>query len=165
MVTENPDPLLGRPAPPFCLPDSLGNTVCLHAYRGKWVVLYFYPRDNTPGCTLEALSFSNALEEFAALGAQVLGVSTDPPESHQRFADRHNLSILLLSDTDHSVIEAYQSWHPKKIFGKEVMGTRRDTFLIDPDGIIAAVFRNVSPKGHEEAVKSELIKQQERKRS
>lgn len=157
MATEKSDPLSGQTAPPFCLPDSQGNEVCLAQYRGKWVVLYLYPRDNTPGCTLEALSFNNALESFAEMGAQVLGVSTDTPESHQRFADRHNLSILLLSDAGHRVIEAYHSWKPKKIFGKEVLGTQRDTFLIDPHGDVVEVWRKVSPKGHADEVREALV--------
>ena len=157
MATVKSDPLSGQTAPPFCLPDSQGNEVCLAQYRGKWVVLYFYPRDNTPGCTLEALSFNNALESFAEMGAQVLGVSTDTPESHQRFADRHNLSILLLSDAGHRVIEAYHSWKPKKIFGKEVLGTQRDTFLIDPHGDVVEVWRKVSPKGHADEVREALV--------
>ena len=149
--------MTGQTAPPFCLPDSQGDEVCLAQYRGRWVILYFYPRDNTPGCTLEALSFNNALESFAEMGAQVFGVSTDTPESHQRFADRHNLSILLLSDTGHQVIEAYHSWKPKKIFGKEVLGTQRDTFLIDPEGRVVEVWRKVSPKGHADEVREALV--------
>lgn len=156
MPAQKPDPLLGQPAPPFCLPDSKENEVCLAKYRGKWVVLYFYPRDNTPGCTLEALSFNNSLEEFAEMGAQVLGVSADTPQSHQRFADRHNLSVLLLSDTGHHVIEAYHSWKPKTIFGREVLGTQRDTFLIDPQGLVVEVWRKVSPKGHADEVRAAL---------
>ncbi|MDH7593446.1 MAG: peroxiredoxin [Methanomicrobiales archaeon] len=154
MTAERDDPLLGHPAPDFCLPDSRGENVCLRDYRGKWVILYFYPRDDTPGCTLEALSFNNALEEFAGMGAQVLGVSADTPESHQRFADRHNLSILLLSDTEHRVLEAYHSWKPKKIFGKEVLGTQRDTFLIDPKGVVVEVWRRVSPRSHVNEVRA-----------
>lgn len=156
MANKNDDPLLGDSAPPFCLPDSEGNEVCLSQFRGKWVVLYFYPRDNTPGCTLEALSFNAALESFTEMSAQVLGVSADTPESHQRFADRHNLQILLLSDTSHHILETYHSWQPKKIFGKEVLGTQRDTFLIDPDGMIAMVWRKVSPKSHANEVLKEL---------
>jgi peroxiredoxin Q/BCP len=151
------DPFIGRPAPPFCLPDADGKEVCLESLRGKWVVLYFYPRDNTPGCTLEAIQFSKALEEFAGLGAQVIGVSTDSPESHERFAEKHDLTVLLLSDTGHRVIEAYGAWKPKIFFGKEILGTERDTFLIDPEGKIGEVWRKVSVKGHAEAVKEALL--------
>jgi peroxiredoxin Q/BCP len=120
-------------------------------------VLYFYPKDNTPGCTVEAMQFNAALETFAALGAQVIGVSADTPASHQKFAERHSLSILLLSDTDHTVLDTYGSWKPKTIFGKEFLGTQRDTFLINPEGIIVAVWRKVSPKGHAEEVKAVLL--------
>jgi len=156
MAIQKSDPLSGQTAPSFCLPDSQGDEVCLAQYRGRWVVLYFYPRDNTPGCTLEALFFNNALESFVEMGAQVLGVSTDTPESHQRFADRHNLSIILLSDPSHRVIEAYHSWKPKRIFGKEVLGTQRDTFLIDPEGRVVEVWRKVSPRGHADEVRTAL---------
>jgi len=151
------DPLVGKSAPPFCLPDAGGREVCLETFRGKWVVLYFYPRDNTPGCTLEAIQFSKALEEFASRGAQVIGVSIDSPESHEKFAERHDLTVLLLSDPDHHVIAAYDAWKPKTFFGKEILGTERDTFLIDPDGQVAEVRRKVSVKGHAEAVMEALL--------
>ena len=95
------DPFVGKPAPDFCLPDARGTSFCLNTFRGKWVVLYFYPRDNTPGCTIEAMQFNAALEKFVDLGAQVIGVSTDSQESHQKFADKYSLNILLLSDPDH----------------------------------------------------------------
>ena len=153
------DPWVGRAAPDFCLPDAGRKEICLTGFRGRWVVLYFYPRDNTPGCTLEAIQFSAALEKFAELGAQVIGVSTDSPESHQEFADRHNLTVILLSDPDHHAISAYGAWKPKTILGKEVLGTERDTFLIDPEGKIVEVWRKVSVKGHAEAVKESLLTQ------
>ena len=139
-VTE--DPLLGQPAPAFCLPDAGKKTVCLEQFRGTWVVLYFYPKDNTAGCTLEAVQFTAALEEFAALGARVIGISGDTPESHRNFAARHNLTILLLSDTGHTVLAAYGSWNLKKMYGKDYFGTTRDTFLIDPAGTGVAVMRS-----------------------
>jgi peroxiredoxin Q/BCP len=151
------DPLVGKTAPPFCLPDAERREVCLESFRGKWVVLYFYPRDNTPGCTLEAIQFSRALEEFATLGAQVIGVSTDSPESHVKFAGKHDLTVLLLSDPEHSAIGAYGAWRPKTFFGKEILGTSRDTFLIDPEGKITEVWRKVSVKGHAETVKEALL--------
>ena len=156
-MAKDVDPFVGKPAPSFCLPDAEGKEVCLESFRGKWVVLYFYPRDNTPGCTLEAIQFSAALEKFAELGAQVLGVSTDSPESHVKFTEKHDLTVLLLSDTTHRVIEAYGAWRPKTFFGKEILGTSRDTFLIDPEGKIAEVWRKVSVKGHAEAVKEALL--------
>jgi peroxiredoxin Q/BCP len=157
MVQSNDDPFIGKVAPSFCLPDAEGTRVCLNSFKGKWVVLYFYPRDNTPGCTLEAMQFNAALEKFADLGAQVIGVSADSSESHQKFAEKHNLSILLLSDTDHAVLKEYDSWKPKTMFGKEFLGTQRDTFLIDPEGKIISVWRKVSPKGHAEEVKAVLL--------
>jgi peroxiredoxin Q/BCP len=156
-MEKDVDPFVGKPAPSFCLPDAEGKEVCLEGFRGKWVVLYFYPRDNTPGCTLEAIQFSAALEKFAELGAQVIGVSTDSPESHVKFTEKHDLTVLLLSDPAHRVIEAYGSWRPKTFFGKEILGTSRDTFLIDPQGKIAEVWRKVSVKGHAEAVKEALL--------
>ena len=103
------------------------------------------------------MQFNAALEEFAGLGAQVIGVSADSPESHQKFAGNHNLSILLLSDMDHNVLKSYDSWKPKTMFGREFLGTQRDTFLIDPEGTIIAVWRKVSPKGHAEEVKMVLF--------
>jgi peroxiredoxin Q/BCP len=160
MAEMQPDPFIGRQAPVFCLPDAEGTSVCLETFRGTWVVLYFYPRDNTPGCTIEAMQFNAALGKFAELGAQVIGVSADSQESHQKFAEKHNLSILLLSDTGHEVLRAYDSWKPKTMFGKEFLGTQRDTFLIDPDGKIVAVWRRVSPNGHAEEVKRVLLEKQ-----
>jgi peroxiredoxin Q/BCP len=157
MPQATEDPLLAQTAPAFCLPDAEKRTICLEQFRGKWVVLYFYPRDNTPGCTLEAMQFNAALEEFAGLGAEVIGISGDTPESHQGFAARHNLTVLLLSDTGHTVLTAYGSWRPKKMYGKEFFGTMRDTFLIDPDGTVVAVWRKVSPKGHAAEVKGVLV--------
>jgi peroxiredoxin Q/BCP len=157
MVQSHEDPFIGKIAPTFCLPDAEGTSICLDSFKGKWVVLYFYPRDNTPGCTIEAMQFNAALEKFADLGAQVIGVSADSPESHQKFAEKHNLSILLLSDTEHTVLKAYDAWKPKTMFGKEFLGIQRDTFLIDPEGKITAVWRRVSPKGHAEEVKVVLL--------
>jgi thioredoxin-dependent peroxiredoxin len=157
LMETSVDPFVGKPAPPFCLPDAERKEVCLESFRGKWVILYFYPRDNTPGCTLEAIQFSKALEEFASLGAQVIGVSTDSPESHVKFAEKHDLTVLLLSDPDHRVIGAYDAWKPKSFLGKEFLGTERDTFLIDPEGKVAEVWRRVSVKGHAEAVKEALL--------
>jgi peroxiredoxin Q/BCP len=156
-MEQDIDPFVGKPAPSFCLPDAGGREVCLEHFRGKWVVLYFYPRDNTPGCTLEAIQFSRALEEFATFGARVFGVSTDSPESHVKFAEKHDLTVLLLSDPSHAVIGAYGAWKPKTLFGKEILGTSRDTFLIDPEGKIVEVWRRVSVKGHAEAVKEALL--------
>ncbi len=162
MAQSHEDPFISKKAPPFCLPDAEGSSICLDSFLGKWVVLYFYPRDNTPGCTIEAMQFNAALEKFADLGAQVIGVSADSPQSHQKFAKKHDLSILLLSDTDHTVLKAYDAWKPKTIFGKEFFGTRRDTFLIDPEATVVAVWRNVNPKGHAEEVKGVLLEKRKK---
>ena len=160
MVQVLEDRLTGTKAPDFCLPDPQGARVCLDQFRGKWVVLYFYPKDNTPGCTIEAMQFNAAVQEFADLGAQVIGISGDSGESHRNFAEKYNLTILLLSDTEHSVIGQYGSWKPMKMFGKEFLGTKRDTFLIDPDGTIVRVWRDVNPKGHAAEVKAVLSEKQ-----
>ena len=157
MTQSQRDPFIGKKAPSFCLPDAQRTTICLENFKGKWVVLYFYPRDNTPGCTLEAMQFNASLEKFADVGAQVIGVSADSPESHRKFAQKHDLSILLLSDEEHTVLKAYDAWKPKTMYGKEFFGTQRDTFLIDPDGTIVAVWRKISPKGHAEEVKAVLL--------
>jgi peroxiredoxin Q/BCP len=159
-MAQPQESLMGKMAPAFCLPDAQGTQVCLEQFRNTWVVLYFYPRDNTPGCTLEAMQFNAALEKFSNLGAQVIGVSTDSQESHQQFAGKLNLNILLLSDMEHRVLSAYDSWKPKTMFGKEFFGTQRDTFLIDPAGIVVAVWRKVSVKGHAEEVKAVLLEKQ-----
>jgi peroxiredoxin Q/BCP len=157
MAQSREDPFIGKKAAAFCLPDAEGTSICLDRFRRRWVVLYFYPKDNTPGCTIEAMQFNASLEKFTDLGAQVIGVSADSSESHQKFAEKHNLSILLLSDTDHAVLKAYDSWKPKTMFGREFLGIQRDTFLIDPEGTIVAVWRKVSPKGHAEEVKEVLL--------
>ena len=155
------DPLVGKKAPVFCLPDAHMKKFCLEDFLGKWVILYFYPRDNTPGCTIEALQFNAALEQFADLGVQVIGVSADTPESHQKFADKYELSILLLSDSEHTVLKAYDAWKPKTMFGKEFLGTQRDTILIDPKGTIVKVWRKVNPKGHADEVRTALVGRRE----
>jgi peroxiredoxin Q/BCP len=151
------DPFIGKNAPSFCLPDAQRTSICLESFKGKWVVLYFYPRDNTPGCTIEAVQFNASLEKFKDIGAQVIGVSADSPESHRKFAQKNDLSILLLSDEEHTVLKAYDAWKPKTMYGKEFFGTQRDTFLIDPDGVIVAVWRKVSPRGHADDVKKVLL--------
>lgn len=157
MTTEQPDPLAGAQAPDFCLPDASGEDVCLASFRGQWVVLYFYPRDNTPGCTLEAKGFTSEFDEFATLGATIIGISADTIESHQKFAQKYGLRFRILSDTGHTVLEKYGVWQPKRIFGKEVSGVVRSTFLIGPDGRIEAVWRKVNVVGHVAAVKERLL--------
>ncbi len=147
---------VGDKAPDFCLPDKDGNEVCLKDFRGKWVVLYFYPKDNTSGCTKEAIGFTEQLDEFKKLNAEVVGISKDSIKSHQNFAQKHGLKIILLSDPEHRVIEQYGAWKLKKRYGREYYGTQRSTFLIDPDGIIRHIWPNVKVKGHVEDVLNRL---------
>lgn len=136
-------------APDFSLPDQDGNVKTLHDYAGKWVVLYFYPRDDTPGCTAEACSFRDEREVIAQAGqAEVVGISKDTVRSHKKFADKYNLNFTLLSDPDHVTIEAYDAWKPKKFMGREFMGTHRNTVIIDPQGNIAKTYEGIDPRSH-----------------
>lgn len=146
----------GDQAPDFCLSNNLDGQTCLKDLKGKWIVLYFYPKDNTPGCTMEAIYFSKALEEFKALGTEILGVSADSVESHCKFAEKHELAITLLSDVDHEVMAKYAVWKEKKMYGRTFLGIVRTTFIIDPDGKIAHVWPKVKVKDHTEDVKAKL---------
>jgi len=152
MSDQPADPVPGKPAPPFCLPDADGTTVCLKDFAGTWVVVYFYPRDNTPGCTLEARGFSDAVDEFAALGAEIIGVSADTVDSHKKFAEKQNLRFRILSDESHDVLRSYGVWKEGKIIG----GIERSTFLVNPRGIITAVWRKVNVFRHVGEVKEKL---------
>jgi len=146
----------GVEAPQFCLPDKDNNEVCLKIFKDRYVVLYFYPKDNTPGCTTEAIGFTGILPELQKLDAVVIGVSPDSPESHAKFIEKKNLKVTLLSDVEKKVIKAYGKWGKKKFRGKEYMGVTRSTFLIDPDGNIGHIWPKVSVKGHAEDVKQVL---------
>lgn len=146
----------GDPAPDFCLPDNHRGQTCLADLRGKWVVLYFYPKDNTPGCTMEAVYFSRSLPEFRDRGAEILGISADSVDSHCAFAEKHELAITLLSDGDRVTIRAYGAWKEKKLYGKSSLGIVRSTFMIDPEGRIAHVWPRVRVKGHMEQVLKRL---------
>jgi len=149
---------VGKKAPAFALESSDGGKLKLADYAGKTVVLYFYPRDNTPGCTLEAQGFTAAVPALARLGAQVIGVSKDSIASHCKFRDKYKLAFPLLSDPDGKVLEAYGAWGDKVMYGKKMKGIIRSTVLIDKTGKIAKVWPKVSVKGHVdevvEAVKS-----------
>jgi len=147
---------VGEKAPDFCLPNQDMEEICLRDLRGSWVVLYFYPKDNTPGCTTEACDFTEALPDFTDLGATILGVSPDSPKKHQNFIAKKDLKITLLSDEDKAVLQAYSVWQLKKNYGREYMGVVRSTYLIDPDGNVAYVWEKVRVKGHVEAVKQKL---------
>ncbi|MGE5431166.1 MAG: thioredoxin-dependent thiol peroxidase [Syntrophomonadaceae bacterium] len=142
----------GDKAPEFSLKDRSGNTVSLRDLHGKKVVLYFYPKDDTPGCTKEACSFRDNLPEFSRLNAVVLGISADSEESHQKFADKYNLPFTLLSDPDKKVIQEYDVWKEKNMYGKKSMGIERTTFVIDENGRIMRVFPKVKVDGHVEEV-------------
>ena len=142
----------GKPAPEFCLPDSEGQSICLKDLKGKWVVLYFYPKDNTSGCTLEAITFTEQIAQFESLNAIVLGVSPDSQQSHCNFRDKHDLKVRLLSDPGKEVLKRYGVWVKKSMYGREYMGVERSTFLIDPNGEIRQVWRKVKVKGHIGAV-------------
>ncbi len=152
---------VGKDAPKFNLPDKDNKEVFLNDFKGKYVILYFYPKDNTPACTTEAIGFTGILPALQKLEAVVIGISPDSPESHTKFIEKKNLKIILLSDVDKKVIAEYGKWGFKKFRGKEYMGVIRSTFLIDPDGKIAHIWPKVSVKGHPEDVErilKELIK-------
>ncbi|MDD2213757.1 MAG: thioredoxin-dependent thiol peroxidase [Oscillospiraceae bacterium] len=138
----------GQPAPDFELLNQADQPVRLSDFRGQTVILYFYPKDQTPGCTKEACGFAAAWAAFKAQNAVILGVSKDSTASHRRFADKESLPFTLLSDPDHKVMEAYGVWQEKKNYGKVYWGTVRSTFLIGPDGLIQKVWPKVKPEQH-----------------
>jgi len=138
----------GAPAPDFELASDEGETVTLSALRGKPVVLYFYPKDDTPGCTTEACEFRDAYDRFREQGVEILGVSPDTEASHQKFKTKYELPFTLLADPDHHAAEAYGVWKEKKNYGKTYMGVERSTFVIDADGKVAKAMRGIRPAGH-----------------
>jgi thioredoxin-dependent peroxiredoxin len=148
----------GDKAPDFELPDQNGNPVKLSDLEGQTVVLYFYPRADTPGCTTQACSVRDRGAEYAKAGARVIGVSPDGVEAVGKFAEKYALDFTLLADADHAVAEAYGAWGEKSMYGKKYMGVQRATFLIDPQGQIAKVFPKVSPKTHDDVVLEALAK-------
>lgn len=144
-------------APDFSLQDQDGNTRTLADFAGQWLVLYFYPKDDTPGCTTEACNFRDERDAIADFGhATVVGISKDSVRSHKKFVEKYGLNFMLLSDPDHTTIEAYGSWRPKKFMGREFVGTNRDTFIISPDGKIAKEYRGVDPKKHAAEIIADL---------
>lgn len=147
---------IGEPAPAFTLNDENGKAVSLADFCGKWLVLYFYPRDNTSGCTTEAKDFSVLLPDFDDKDAVVIGISGDSEASHAKFAAKYDLSVTLLSDPDHHALKAYGVWQKKKMAGREYMGIVRTTFLIDPDGVIREVWEKVKVKAHAATVHQAL---------
>ena len=146
----------GDRMPNFELRDQEGNTVRSADFAGKPLVVYFYPKDDTPGCTTEACSFRDAYAEYRARGVAVVGISADSPASHRKFADKFSLPFTLLSDPEKSAIGAFGVWGEKKMYGKPYQGILRSTFLIGPDGIVKKVFPKVSPAGHAEEILATL---------
>jgi peroxiredoxin Q/BCP len=147
---------IGKKAPAFKLPDQKGNIVKLSDYAGKTVVLYFYPKDLTSGCTQEACDFRDALEDFNGLNAVVFGISADPVKTHQKFAEKYNLTFQLLSDETKEVLEKYGVWKEKSMYGKKYMGIERTTVIVGADGKVKNIFPKVKVAGHIEAVKEAL---------
>ena len=143
-------------APDFCLPNQDDVEICMRDLKGKWIILYFYPRDNTPGCTTEACEFTEAAPDFSDLDAIILGVSADSTKKHRNFIEKKDLGITLLSDEDTTMMQKYGVWQMKKNYGKEYMGIVRTTFIINPDGVVKAVFEKVRVKEHVAKVKAEL---------
>jgi peroxiredoxin Q/BCP len=147
---------IGTKVPEFCLPDQDGTEVCTRDLLGFYSVIYFYPKDNSSGCTAEARDFSEIADYFSTLRVQVLGISPDSQISHKQFIDKKGLKIRLLSDSSHIVAEEFGSWVGKKLYGKEFMGVDRSTFIIGPDGNVLAVWRRVKVKGHVAKVRNSL---------
>ena len=149
-------PAVGEKAPDFTLPDQDGATHSLSSYQGKWVLLYFYPKDDTPGCTIEACTIRDQFKDFGKIGAEVLGVSTDSVQSHKKFANAYELPFTLLADENKEVVGMYDVFGEKKFMGKTYMGTKRTSFLIDPLGKIAKVYENVKPEQHAAEVLADI---------
>jgi peroxiredoxin Q/BCP len=148
---------VGDPAPDFSLPDAQGNIYQLSELKGTWVVLYFYPRDNTPGCTKEACNFRDLYGQFQEKQVVVLGVSTDDAKSHEKFAKKFDLPFPLLIDDEGKVATTYDSYGLKKFMGKEFMGISRNTFVINPDGTIEKIYKKVKPEFHAEEILAGLV--------
>ena len=149
-------PAVGTSAPDFSPPDQDGVTHALSQYRGKWVLVYFYPKDDTPGCTKEACAIRDADPDLSSLGAVVLGISADSVKSHKKFAEKYGLSFPLLADEAREAINAYGVWGDKKFMGREYEGILRTSFLIDPDGVIRKVYESVKPEVHAAEVLEDL---------
>lgn len=147
---------INEKAPELNIPDQNNKIVKIEDFKGRWLVLYFYPKDNTPGCTKEACEFTSMMPQFQGLDASIVGVSPDSIKKHNNFIEKQDLKIQLLSDMDKNVLKAYGAWGPKKLYGREYEGVIRSTFLIGPDQHIAHVWPSVRVKGHVEAVIKKL---------
>ena len=144
-------------APVFCLQNQDDEKVCLADYKGNYIVLYFYPKDNSKTCTLEALDFTYNLKQFQQMDTIVIGISPDSVKSHKNFSTKQKLNFILLSDLEHKVAEQYGVWKLKKMYGREYMGIERSTFIINPDGYTVREWRKVRVKGHVEEVKEKIV--------
>ena len=147
---------IGDKAPSFTLPQTADKDVSLSDYKGRYIVLYFYPKDNTPGCTKQACGFRDDLPQFDKLDATVIGISKDSLKKHHNFTDKHDLNFPILSDENGTVCEEYGVWVEKNMYGRKYMGIERTTFLIDPDGVIQDIWRKVQVNGHIDAVRTAL---------
>ena len=147
---------VGKSAPAFSLDTDAGETLSLKDLKGRPVVLYFYPKDDTPGCTVEACEFRDAFPRFKGSKAVILGISPDSVKSHQKFKEKFGLPFTLLADEDHAIAEKYGVWQKKSMYGRTYMGIARTTFVIDKDGKVAKIFEKVKPKGHAEAVEQAI---------
>ena len=147
---------VGQKAPAISLPDQNGTKVSLSDFVGKWVVVYFYPKDDTPGCTTEACEFTDSLKQYEKLNAVVLGISPDSVDSHKRFAAKHDLKIMLLADPERKVLEKYGAYGEKMMYGKKVTGVIRSTVLVDPKGKVAHTWPTVKAAGHAQKVAEKL---------
>jgi len=147
---------VGKKAPSFTAPDQDGKSVKLDEYKGQWLVLYFYPNDDTPGCTTEACDFTNGLKDFEKLDAAIVGCSPNSEESHRKFIAKYKLKVRLLSDPSHAVLERYGAWGEKVLYGRKSLGVIRSTALIDPQGKVAHHWPRVKSTGHAEAVREKL---------
>lgn len=149
-------PIEGQLAPDFTLLDQDGREHTLSEHRGQWVLIYFYPKDDTPGCTKEACMIRDNFPAFKKLNIQVFGISVDSVAKHKKFADKYELPFTLLSDEDKKVVALYDVWQKKKFMGREYMGTMRTSFLVDPKGLIAKIYENVKPELHADQVLADL---------
>jgi len=147
---------VGEKASEFCLSNQDEVQICLRDLKGQWIVLYFYPKDNTPGCTTEACEFTESQDEFSNLDAMIIGVSPDSPKKHRNFIEKHKLGITLLADEEKEMLQEYGVWQMKKNYGKEYMGVVRSTYIINPKGEIAASWTKVRVKDHVAAVREKL---------
>ena len=147
---------VGKSAPAFSLDTDAGDKLSLKDLKGRPVVLYFYPKDDTPGCTVEACEFRDAFPRFKGSKAIILGISPDSVKSHQKFKEKFDLPFTLLADEDHAIAEKYGVWQKKSMYGRSYMGIARTTFVIDKDGKVAKIFEKVKPKGHAEAVEQAI---------